>query len=78
MSLVFRQLPRCDRCESHVMCDFIRQECERTVARIERVAKLAGHKTPDAELVLDCETFWASGKGHGAAKPDVVNAARTP
>jgi len=64
--IAFRTIQRCDTCEyAGTMCDLLRMEAARVVERMNSVAKQSGNKLPNAELVLDCATWWRKGRGHG-------------
>lgn len=65
MPLEFRHVQRCDRCEGHVMCEYVRREARLAVERMNRLAAESGHKMPDCELVLDCQSFWPRTKKRG-------------
>ena len=67
MTITFRILERCDRCETHTMCAVVRADTEKMVAELEKVAKASGHKTPDGELVFDCATFYPKHRGRHSA-----------
>jgi hypothetical protein len=57
MPLVFRKTKPCRTCEGMHTCPVLLAEVEEAVARLERVACLAGKPLPDAEVIVDCFSF---------------------
>jgi len=62
--LTFRALPRCALCERarDPMCEQVRADAERMTWDLNKLAACSHRRLPDAELVLDCRSFWRAGR----------------
>jgi hypothetical protein len=67
MTVPFRLLQRCERCErsgDHA-CLLLRTEISRAVAEANCRATRHELKMPPAEVTLDCAAFWRNERSHG-------------
>lgn len=56
--LTWRTSRPCARCAYAADCDYILRELAHVVRHLNEVAELAERRTCDAEVVLDCPTYW--------------------
>lgn len=65
--LAFRSVSRCELCERSrdPMCDRVREDSQRLVMELAQLAACSGRTLPEADLVLDCHSFWRAHRSRG-------------
>ena len=67
MSLTFNTIARCELCEHRddIACVALASEVAKTVATLRGRMARHGHKLPDAEVIIDCHSFFRLGRRSG-------------
>ena len=67
MTVTVRTIARCDLCEHREdhWCQALNLSVRRSVDEVVSRCQRADGQLLDAEVVLDCHSFWRLGRGHG-------------